>query len=503
MPRRLLALALLVPILTGWSVGAQDPAKTKTDKPAEVKEHLVETKHSLALAGGKLDYVATAGTLTLKEEDGKPLASMFFVAYTKGEADDARRRPVSFAFNGGPGSSSVWLHMGALGPRRVQLPERKSVAPPFRLLDNESTLLDATDLVFIDPVSTGYSRPAPGQPGDKFHGVQQDVQTVGEFIRLYVTRYKRWDSPKFLIGESYGTTRAANLVNYLQDHDRMNFNGVVLISAVLNFQTLRFDEGNDLPYIVFLPTYTSTAWYHKKLSADLQADRKQALEEAEKFALGEYAGALMKGDSLSAEEHDAVAKKLARYTGLTEDYVKRSNLRIESSRFNKELLRPERRTVGRFDSRLIGIDLDAVGESPDYDPSLTDVEGPYSATLNNYLRSELKYETETPYRILTNRVQPWDYGTAKNRYLNVSPALRKAMTTNPGLRVFVANGWYDLATPYFATQYTFNHLGLDPAYRDHVRMSYYDGGHMMYTEPASLQKLKKDLVGFYEASVPR
>jgi carboxypeptidase C (cathepsin A) len=482
---------------------AQDTPPAKPAKTEPLKEVLSQTLHSISIGDKKLQYQALAGNLLLKEESGKTKASIFFVAYTKSGVTDLSKRPITFAFNGGPGSSSVWLHMGALGPKRVLMGDQgQPLPPPGKLVDNEFTLLDVTDLVFIDPVTTGYSRPAPGVSGKEFHGVQQDIESVGEFIRLYTTRYKRWASPKFLAGESYGTTRAANLVNYLQDQYGMNFNGVILISAVLNFQTIIFDEGNDLPYALFLPSYTATAWFHKKLSSELQDDLKKTLKEAEKFAEGEYTAALMKGSKLSAEQRKEVAQKVARYTGLSEDYVLGSNLRVPGQRFMRELLRKEKRNVGRFDSRYKGLDVDAVGDRPDYDPSYAVVQGAYTAMLNNYVRTELKYESDLPYEILTGRVRPWDFGNAKNKYLNVAPALRQAMTKNPSLRVFVANGYYDLATPYLATEYTFNHMELPAKLEKHVSMGFYEAGHMMYLQKASLEKLRSDLAGFIKSSLP-
>jgi carboxypeptidase C (cathepsin A) len=472
------------------------PEKKAEAKPAEPKESLSETHHTLQVGDLKLDYKATAGTLVLRDDEGKAKASMFFVAYTR--TDGAGPRPITFAFNGGPGSSSVWLHLGAFGPKRVLLKDNGGpLPPPYRLVDNDTTILDLTDLVFIDPVSTGFSRPAPGQSGKQFHGVQEDVQSVGEFIRLYTTKFNRWGSPKFLAGESYGTTRAAGLAGYLQQHDGLNLSGVLLISAVLNFQTIRFDDGNDLTYPLFLPTYTATAWYHKKLAPELQADLHKTLEEAQRFAEGEYNAALMKGSKLSAAERASVARQLARYTGLSEDYVTRHNLRVEIFRFVKELLRDQHKTVGRYDSRLVGLDVDPAGDRMDYDPSYAAVQGAFTAAMNRYLRGDLKVERDIPYEILTGKVQPWDFGQAKNRYLNVSRPLKQALTENRALRVFVANGYYDLATPYFATEYTFNHLGLGPGLADHVTMAYYDAGHMMYIDRACHRKLKKDVAAFY------
>lgn len=502
--RHLTLLPLLLLFLS--LATAQEPAKTKPevkDPPAKgeaPKDTATTTKHSITIVGTKLDYEATAGTLVIKDDDGKAKASIFYVAYTKtGEA--AAKRPITFAFNGGPGSSAVWLHLGALGPKRVVLDENgKSVAPPYKIIDNQMTLLEQSDLVFVDPVSTGYSRPAPGVEGKLFHGVREDIDANAAFIRLYVSRFRRWESPKFLIGESYGTTRCSALVEHMQEREGMNFNGVGLVSVVLNFGTIRFDEGNDLPYVLYLPAYTATAWYHKKLPRDLQSDLAKALAEAEKFAQGDYATALLKGDDLPATEKHQIAKKLARLTGLSDEYVLRANLRVDSSRFRKELLRSEGRTVGRFDSRFRGTDLDAVGDRPDYDPSYAVVQGPFTAVVNDYLRNTLKYESDQEYRILTDKVQPWNYDTARNRFLNVSPALRQAMTKNPGLRVFVASGLYDLATPYYATRHTFSHLGIDPSLAGNVTIEEYPAGHMMYIQESSLVKLKNDLAKFVKAA---
>ncbi len=478
---------------------AEPPAEKKEseEKKAVPEEKLSETRHRVTIGGRSIEYVATAGTLVLKEEDGEPKASVFFIAYSLAGVEDPAKRPITFSFNGGPGSSSVWLHLGVLGPRRVEMDEEgRPLPPPYRLIANEHSVLDLTDLVFIDPVMTGYSRPAPEEDPKQFHGVQEDIESVGEFIRLYTTRYGRWSSPKFLIGESYGTTRAAGLSGYLQRRHGMYFNGIMLVSAILNFQTARFDAGNDLPHILFLPTYTATAWYHGRLAADLQEDLRQTLDEVEEFAAGEYATALMKGDRLGGEERERVVARLARYTGLSEEYVRRTNLRIFIFRFVKELLRDRRQTVGRLDSRFTGFDRDAAGDRFEYDPSYAAIQGPYTATLNDYVRRELEFESDLPYEILTGRVRPWNYGEYRNRYVNVAETLREAMTANPHLKVFVANGYYDLATPYFATEYTFDHLGLEPPLAENVSMGYYEAGHMMYIHIPSLVALKRDLAAF-------
>jgi carboxypeptidase C (cathepsin A) len=498
---------------------AQENDSTSNDKNGEKREDgypipqeaISETRHSVTIDGQAIQYTVTTGTIILKEEEEKeeksegekPKASIFFIAYTKEGIDDVGQRPLTFSFNGGPGSSSVWLHLGVLGPRRVFMDEEGNPPPPpSRLVDNEYSVLDVTDLVFIDPVSTGYSRVVPGEKPKQFHDFQKDIESVGEFIRLYTTRYQRWTSLKFLIGESYGTTRAAGLAGFLQERHGLYLNGIMLVSTILNFQTARFVTGNDLPYILFLPTYTATAWYHKQLPEELQQDLRQTLAEVEAFALGEYTLALMKGASLPAEEREQIVQKLARFTGLSPQYIEQTNLRINIHRFVKELLRQQRRTVGRLDSRFTGIDRDAVGENFEYDPSYAAIQGPYTAALNDYVRRELKFESDLPYEILTGRVRPWRFEEHQNQYVNVAETLRKAMSVNPFLKVFVANGYYDLATPYLATHYTFNHLELDPGLQDNISMHYYEAGHMMYLHQPSLAQLKEDLATFIRAATP-
>jgi carboxypeptidase C (cathepsin A) len=490
---------------------ADEPKKDKDtassskdkDKDKEPKDELVETTNTVSVNGVEVRYKATTGTIVIKDEEGKPHVSFFFIAYTSLDHTNASERPLTFSFNGGPGSASVWLHLGVLGPRRVYLKDDGALPPPpFRLVNNEETLLDKTDLVFIDPVSTGFTRGVPGEDVSKYHGVEEDLESVGDFIRLYTTRNDRWLSPKFLIGESYGTTRAAGLAGYLEDRYGMYLNGIALVSAVLDFSTISFGAGNDLPYIFFLPTYTATAWYHKKLAPDLQADQKKALSEAEKFALGPYTLALLQGADLPKADRASVVKELARLTGLSEDYIDRADLRVRAQQFFKELLRKEHLTVGRYDSRITGEDRNSVGESPEYDPSYTTALGPFAATFNDYVRRELKFESDLPYEVLTGKVQPWNFSMARNRYLDIAEDLRQAMTHNPYLKVFVANGHYDLATPYLATRYTFDHIGLPPELRSNVSMGYYEAGHMMYLNTPSRVALKADLARFISSSVP-
>ncbi len=474
---------------------AAAPANPAAPPPVET---ISRTKHEMTVSGTKIPYTATAGTLVLKKDDGKPWASMFYVSYTRDDAPDPAKRPLTFCFNGGPGSSSVWLHLGALGPKRVELgPEGQPPAPPYRLIDNQDTALDYTDLVFIDPVTTGYSREAPGESAAQFHGFEGDLKSVAEFIRLYSVRADRWASPKYLAGESYGTTRAAALSQYLMSNQGIYLNGITLISSVLNFGTIDFGTGNDLSYELFLPTYTATAWYHKKLAGDLQGSLEKAVGEARRFAEGEYTSALMRGDKLTAPEHAAVVKQMARLTGLSATFIEESNLRVSPFRFEKELLRGERRTIGRYDGRLEGADVDAAGERPGYDPSYAAVQGVFTATINDYLRRDLKYETDLTYEVLTDKVNPWSFREFEGRYVNVSNRLREAMTQNQSLKVMIANGYYDLATPFFATEYTVSHLGLEPALQSHISLTYCEAGHMLYTKPSCLDALHTAMAGFY------
>jgi carboxypeptidase C (cathepsin A) len=498
-----LSLSFLL-LLGGTAVSAQETPAEPPKKPVELQDRVVTTHHKAVIGGAAIAYTTNAGTLVIRDEEGKARASMFFVAYVRDGRDgvqDLAKRPITFTYNGGPGSSSVWLHMGAFGPRRVALQDDGTAPPPpYRLVDNGESLLDVTDLVFIDPVITGYSRPAPGEKADQFHGLREDVESVGQLIHLYTARYGRWQSPKFLAGESYGTTRSAALVNYLQERYGMYFNGVVLISSILNFQTARFEVGNDLPYPLFLPTYTATAWYHKRLPADLQGDLRRALAESERFALGDYTLALAQGNGLTPERRRQVAETIARLTGLSPGFVEQVNLRPEIQAFTKELMRSERRTVGRLDSRFEGIDWSAAGTEPEFDPSYASILGPFSGVLNDYVRRDLGFESDLPYEVLTGRVRPWNYSDFENRYVNVAEDLREAMARNPALKVFVGNGYYDLATPYFATRYTFDHLAFDPGYAERVTMAYYEAGHMMYIRKPDREKLKSDVAAFLRSA---
>lgn len=472
------------------------PGESKKPEPF-VDEEPIVTQHE----AGPLPYSVTAGRMPLRDDKGEIEAQMFYMAYERQPRDP--RRSLMFSFNGGPGSPSLWLHLGALGPKRVTLFEKPELPrPPYELIENEHSWLSETDLVFIDPIGTGYSRAHTDELGKKYWGLKGDIESVAEFIRLFLTRHERWASPLFLVGESYGTTRAAGISGHLIDRG-IAFNGLVLVSSILNFQTARFHKGNDLPFILFLPTYTATAWYHGRLEPGLQADLRQTLKEVEAFAIGEYAQALAMGDRLPAAQRQRLVRRLARYTGLSADYVDRRDLRIEIHPFCKELMRHERRTVGRLDSRFKGIDANAAAERPEHDPSMSALMPPYTAMLNHYVRTELGYKTDLDYQIFGGIKSPWDWGSAGEGHPDTSEALRSALSKNPHMGVYIASGYYDLATPYFATEYTLAHMGLDPTVRGNISTGEYEAGHMMYIERESLGKLKSDIASFLESCLPR
>lgn len=473
------------------------PTSTPPEPPKLTETAPIQTRHAIEFGERTLAYTTTAGMMPLKNVDtGEIEAQLFFTAYTLETAEPDPKRPLTFVFNGGPGSASIWLHMGALGPKRVKMQDEGWMpAPPYQVVENEHTWLDLTDLVFVDPVGTGYSRAAKPDLNKKFWGLKGDLESVGEFIRLYLVRYKRWGSPLFLAGESYGTTRAAGLAGLLVDKG-IAFNGVMMISTVMNFQTLDFDRGNDLTYPLFTPTYTATAWYHRRLPEDLQSrPLRDVLAEVEAWAETDYTVALMKGDRLTEAERTEVINTLARYTGLETRFIDHSNLRIHIMRFCKELMRDQKRTVGRLDSRFQGIDTLPISEMPDFDPSFMAIIPPYTATFNQYARAELGYETDTEYEALSFKVNMgWEYEGGK--YPDTSEAMRSAFAKNPFMKLFLAAGFYDLATPYFATYYTVNHMDIDPALRGNIHISEYEAGHMLYLDVKSLAKLKADVVTF-------
>lgn len=492
------------------------------------------THGSVTINGATVDYEATAGTLTLVDDQAKPKARLFYVSYRrtmkpheefereldawkKKHSDDkaaageeptnfppARGRPITFSFNGGPGSSSVWLHLGLYGPRRVNAADEMGNPgpPPYRVVPNEFSLLDKSDFVFIDPVSTGYSRAEEPSKAGEFHGVEPDAESVSEFIRRFLARERRWSSPKFITGESYGTTRAAALSRQLMDEHGISLNGIILVSAVLEFQTIRFDAGNDEPYISYLPSYAATAQFHKKLQPPLQAlPTDELYARAKAFAEGEYAAALRQGDVLPAAERARIAARVAEFTGISPVFIERARLRVSLNRFAKELLRDQGKTVGRLDARFTGLDRDDAGDGFEYDASYAAIRSIYTESFNAYVREELGFESDLPYEILNN-LGKWDSGpSGDGRYLNVAERLRFAMNQQPYLKVFLAGGYHDLATPLAGAEDTFDHLPLSPERRANIQVHHYHGGHMMYVDRGSLAKLKKDLDAFYDSAV--
>jgi carboxypeptidase C (cathepsin A) len=443
--------------------------------------------------------------MPIRDAKGEAEARIFFMAYTRDDAGPAESRPLLFSFNGGPGSSSVWLHLGALGPRRVPAPDEPTIpGPPFKLVDNDATWLDRADLVFIDPVGTGYSRAAKPELNAKFHSLRGDIQSIGEFIRMYLTRYDRWSSPLFVIGESYGTTRAAGLAGHLVDHG-IALSGVILVSCAIDFQGFFSGPNNDLPFLNYLPSFAAAAWYHKKLPADLQKlGLPELLKEVENWVDREYVSILARGDRLGDAERHRAAERLARYTGLKADDIEEHRLRITMSRFCRDLLKSDHRSIGRYDARYKGIENpDAEGDGgPSFDPSYAAVHAPYTTTFNHYVRAELGYKSDLTYHILGGEVGPWDFQTRMG-YPSTAGGLRDAMSQNPHLRVLVASGYYDLATPYRAVEHTLATLGLDPTLRKNIAVEYYEAGHMMYLHGSSLHKLKRDGVGVIERALKK
>jgi len=470
------------------------------DKPL-VEEKPIVTKHEIHAGGKTLSYTATAGMMPIKNAQGEIEANLFYVSYVLDGTTEPSKRPLTVAFNGGPGSASVWLHMGCIGPKRVKMMDDGALpAAPYQLVDNENTWLDQTDLVFVDPVGTGYSRAANQTLQKKFNGLQGDVESVGEFIRLFLTHNERWTSPLYLAGESYGTTRAAGLSGYLVDQG-VAFNGVILLSTVLNFETILFAQGNDLPYMLYLPSYAATAFYHKKLPPELQKSLEITLKEAERLAVGSYNEALAKGDRLTDADYKTMVAKVARLTGVDPKYVDRSDLRMELMHYLRELLRDEKTMAGRLDSRLTGPAPLNTSETAEFDPSMTAIRPPYTAMFNQYVHTELGYKTDATYYVLGGGILPWDYGQQnQNRYVDVSDSLRGAFAKNPHMKVFVGCGYYDMATPYFAAEYTFSHMGLHPSVRKNVVFQYYNAGHMFYIDVASHRKLKGDITEFIKSA---
>jgi len=513
--KRGLTLAMFAAALP-FCAQAQDKAADKPpDKPADAatppapKEESSVTDHSIKIGSQTIPYKATAATILIKNEKDEPTALIYSTAYTRSDVKDSSQRPIAFVYNGGPGSSSVWLHMGSFSPKRVVTVNAEATPPaPYKLTDNANCLLDKTDLVFVDPVGTGFSH-AVGKAADKdFWGVDQDVKSLAQFINTYISRNNRWNSPKFLIGESYGTFRSAALSNYLQNHDGMYFNGIVLISSVLDLGTISFNPGEDMPYVFYLPSYAATAWYHKVL-ANRPDNLPAFLEEARHFAQTQYLDALVKGSKLGSAEKAEIAKMMARYTGLSEDYLVKADLRVNLPQFMKELQRSRGLTTGRLDARFSGASYDLLGEYAEYDPQDTSITGPFTAAFNTYVREELKFGQDKVYHTAAsddaNNGWDWKHRGAGDNFgfpgsPNVEGDLIQAMLTNPHLQIEVENGLYDLATPFYATEYTMEHLGLPEKLQKNIHLQYYDAGHMMYLRDEDLVKLKTNIASFIDGA---
>ncbi len=506
MIKRTAFLLLILALLTEAGFGQTPSPSPSPAKPLDPKmdDPPVVTKHTVRAGSQTLTYTTTTGFMPIRNAiSGDTEARVFYMAYTLD--NPPAKRPLMFSFNGGPGSASVWLHLGALGPRRVKmLDDGMLPPPPYEMEDNASTWLTETDLVFIDPVGTGYSRAAKPDLASKFFGVNGDIESVGEFIRLYLGRNERWSSPLFLVGESYGTTRASGLSNWLFEHG-IALNGIALVSAVMNFQTIRFASNNDMPLVFIFPSYTATAWYHKRLPPQLQSKTiEQVTDESRRWASNEYLRALLRIDSLTDIERNTLAASYAAFTGLPTDFIIRQNFRIELGEFQKELLRvSERRTVGRLDSRFKGIDRDAAGENPDSDPSMNAIRPPYTAAFNSYVRDELGYKSDVEYYILGGGISsPWNWNT-NNAYADTSMPLKDAMAKNPYMKVWLSQGYYDMATPFFAAEYTVSAMNLDPILRRNISFTYYEAGHMMYIDVGELRKLKTAAAAFITGAVRR
>jgi carboxypeptidase C (cathepsin A) len=507
MKKTLMSLVMIALLQATFSVTARaafSQAKPDTTASEIPKAEKSVTRHTVTVDGQKIDYTATAGTIILRNDQGEPIALFGYTAYTKDGVKNPANRPITFSYNGGPGSSSIWLHMGVMGPRRVVLKDPEATPPaPYELTDNQYSMLDATDIVMVDPVGTGLSRAVGKSKNKDFWGVDQDISSVSNFIKSYISANNRWNSPKYLLGESYGTTRSAGIADYLQQREGIALNGIVLVSTVLDLRTIAFGDADNLPYEIYLPTYAAVAWYHDQL-ANKPEDLEGFLGEARRFASHEYAQALMQGDELPQSQHSEVINKLAYFTGLSKDYIDRADLRITEPEFAKELLRKEGKTVGRLDSRYVGYSMDNLSQGARYDPQSTAISPAFTTMFFKYYHEELQFGQDKQYHVSAYSLPDfdWDWKRRGGSFFPTSPTtapdLAEAMTKNPNLKVLVLNGYFDLATPFMGAEYTMDHLDIPKELESNISMKYYHSGHMIYIHKSSLEKMHNDVDTFIQ-----
>ncbi len=501
------ARAFLAVLLTGSTVlplhaqqgrglGDSTAAAAAVPKPIHATTH-----HTATIGGKRIDYDATVGNIILRNKDDEPIGELIYTAYTMSNVSDASHRPLMFAYNGGPGSASLWVHMGLLGPRRVDTPDGEHAAPPpYKLVDNPYSMLDKADLVFIDPIGTGFSKPVGKGKGSDFWGVDQDASSLAQFISRYLSEAGRWNSPRYLMGESYGTTRSAVLSATLQGRYSIDLNGVILLSSVLDFQTITFDAGNDMPFIMYLPSYAAVAWYHKALP-NRAATLRPFLTEVEQFATHDYATALLAGGKLPTAERSRILDRLQVYTGLSRDYLDKADLRVTASQFEKELLREHGEVVGRLDARFLGETGSLLAENAPYDPQSSAISSPYVSLFNQYMHEELNFGRDRLYAV-SGGTGGWDWnhggGGGWPGHTNVATDLAQVLSQNPKMQVMLNSGLYDLATPYFAAEWTMDHLGVPAAVRKQITEAEYESGHMTYVHLPSLVQWKEKVGAFID-----
>ena len=488
-------------LATSISLAADEkgPAAAAAERAAKVMPGAPLSGHysgKVTISGETIPYRARVDSMTLTRREGGKTATVYFTEYLRNGVKDKAARPVTFCFNGGPGSASLWLHIGGLSPRRLQLNPDELNPTGWSLEPNEFSILDQTDLVFIDPVSTGFSRPEKADEKGEFHGYSNDVETVSEFIRLWTAQQGRWSSPQYILGESYGGIRGAAVANHLRSEHSYRIEGLIFVSPVIDFQTIRFAESNDLPYVLFLPSYTAVAHHHGRLDGEKFPDLESAVTAAQKFALGEYASALLQGDRLPGRQRRRVITRMSELTGLSEEYLDRANLRVTMGRFGKELLRDQGRIIGRFDGRFSSPVQDGNQSTAEFDPSSSFIGGYFTEAMQQYYFDAFKLRANLKYAV-SGDVHPWSYSQFEGRFANATDLLRDTLIRQPNMRVLFCLGYTDLATPYMGSLHTIHHLDLPQELRGNIQTTYYDAGHMMYLRLSEQEKLKADLDGFY------